>query len=612
MVKDIDQSAYQSARSRRRGWHVPAAMLSAAAMVAGVGVLASTSASYGATARLTANASSSFLACEVTDTGGISDRSFNASAYAGLKAAVAVDHNIVPKFLSSTSTSDYTPNIDDFLSENCGIIITVGFDMANATQTAAKANPKMEFAIVDCPGGTAAGCPGASPSEKTLPNIDDLAYETNQDGFLGGYLAAAVAKSNSIAPNGAVGEFGGENIPTVTIYMDGWVAGVRYYDKLNHKSVKVYGWYPTSKGRTADNFTGSGLFTSSFTDDDLGKTDTHALIGEGASVDLLCGRRGRPRRLGSVQSADSTSPGSADMEWVDTDGCISAPSGCSLFLTSVTKGILPRSRPQCWPRPTAPSRAATTSATSPTAAFPWLRTTTSPARSRRACSPSSAPSRRASRAARSRSNPCSYPAAAATPASSASSVCSGKGPPQLGAGRSPTGPLPRLKPEPPDEARAHRHHQAVRQLVANDDVSLTVEAGRDPRPARRERRRQDDADERAVRAAAADAGEIRVDGEPVDFADPGDAVRAGHRHGPPAFHAGAGVHRGRERRARVRADEGQGLLDRREARADIRRLSGGVRPRGGPGSRRRRHPRWRPAASRDPKGARARRPGAHP
>jgi uncharacterized protein involved in exopolysaccharide biosynthesis len=74
MVKDIDQSAYQSARSRRRGWHVPAAMLSAAAMVAGVGVLASTSASYGATARLTANASSSFLACEVTDTGGISDR----------------------------------------------------------------------------------------------------------------------------------------------------------------------------------------------------------------------------------------------------------------------------------------------------------------------------------------------------------------------------------------------------------------------------------------------------------------------------------------------------------------------------------------------------------
>ncbi len=27
------------------------------------------------------------------------------------------------------------------------------------------------------------------------------------------------------------------------------------------------------------------------------------------------------------------------MEWVDTDGCVSAPQYCSLFITSVTKGI---------------------------------------------------------------------------------------------------------------------------------------------------------------------------------------------------------------------------------------------------------------------------------
>jgi basic membrane protein A len=28
------------------------------------------------------------------------------------------------------------------------------------------------------------------------------------------------------------------------------------------------------------------------------------------------------------------------MEWVDTDGCVSAPQYCSLFITSVTKGIV--------------------------------------------------------------------------------------------------------------------------------------------------------------------------------------------------------------------------------------------------------------------------------
>lgn len=213
--------------------------------------------------------------------------------------------------------------------------------MAQATQTAAKANPKVPFAIVDCPGGTAQECPGFSTSEKTLPNIDNLAYETNQDAFLGGYLAAAMAKSNSIAPGGAVGEFGGQNIPTVTIYMDGWVAGVRYYDKVNHKSVKVLGWYPTSKGRTSVNYAGNGLFTNNFTDDGLGKTDTQSLIGQGASVIFSVAGGVGLGAVAAIQSADSTNPGSVSMEWVDTDGCVSDPTGCKYFITSVTKGIVP-------------------------------------------------------------------------------------------------------------------------------------------------------------------------------------------------------------------------------------------------------------------------------
>jgi basic membrane protein A len=366
-----------------------------------------------------------FLACEVTDTGGINDRSFNASAYQGLLDAVKVDKNIVPKFLSSTSTSDYTPNIDDFISEHCGIIITVGYDMAQATQTAAKANPKLDFAVVDCPGGTAAGCPGFSASEKALPNIDNLAYETNQDAFLGGYLAAAMAKSNSIAAGGAVGEFGGQNIPTVTIYMDGWVAGVRYYDKLNNKSVKVYGWYPTSKGRTADNYSGTGLFTNNFTDDGLGKTDTQTLIGEGASVIFSVAGGVGLGAVAAIQSADSSSPGSVEMEWVDTDGCVSDPSGCSYFITSVEKGIAPS------------VETAVLGAVHST--FKGGFYTGTLANGGVALAPyhhfaGKIPASVLSELSTIKSgidsgtisvNPCSYPAAAATPPSSASSVCSG-------------------------------------------------------------------------------------------------------------------------------------------------------------------------------------------
>ncbi|HTV11966.1 MAG TPA: BMP family ABC transporter substrate-binding protein [Acidimicrobiales bacterium] len=366
-----------------------------------------------------------FLACEVTDTGGINDRSFNASAYAGLKAAVAVDPNIVPKFLSSSSTSDYTPNIDDFISEHCGIIITVGYDMAQATLTAAKANPTLHFAIVDCPGGAAAGCPGFSSSETTLPNIDNLAYETNQDGFLGGYLAAAMAKSNSIAPDGAVGEFGGQNIPTVTIYMDGWVAGVRYYDQLNHKSVKVYGWYPTSKGRTADNYTGKGLFTNNFTDDDLGKADTQNLIGEGASVIFSVAGGVGLGALAAVKSADSTSAGSVEMEWVDTDGCVSVPSGCSYFITSVDKGIVPSVETA-----TLAAARGTFKGGFYVGTLANKGVSLAPYHDFAGKIPASVTSELNTLKAGIESgkisvNPCSYPASAATPASSVSSVCSG-------------------------------------------------------------------------------------------------------------------------------------------------------------------------------------------
>jgi basic membrane protein A len=410
------------------------AVLAIAAMA--LAACGSTSSSSGSTTTTTATSSggstttatstgAKFLACEVTDTGGINDKSFNASAYQGLQDAVAVDPNIVPKFLSSNSTSDYTPNIDDFLSEHCGIIITVGYDMAQATQTAAMANPKVDFAIVDCPGGTSAGCPGFSASETTLPNVDNLAYETNEDAFLGGYLAAAVAKSNSIAQGGAVGEFGGMNIPTVTIYMDGWVAGVRYYDQLNHKSVKVWGWYPTSKDRTADNYAGTGLFTNNFTDDGLGRTETATLIGEGASVIFSVAGGVGLGAVAAIQSADSTSPGSVEMEWVDTDGCVSDASGCPYFITSVEKGIAASVEPAVLAAAHGTFKGGFytgTLANGGVALAPYHDFASKV--------PASVQSELATIKAGIDSgtisvNPCNYPAAAATPATSASSVCSG-------------------------------------------------------------------------------------------------------------------------------------------------------------------------------------------
>src|SRR5258706_1172368 len=85
--------------------------------------------------------SGKFLACMVTDTGGINDKSFNQAIYQGMLPAAATNSNITTKYLLSTTTSDYASKITVLLGQKCGIIVTNGFLMAQATQPASTANP---------------------------------------------------------------------------------------------------------------------------------------------------------------------------------------------------------------------------------------------------------------------------------------------------------------------------------------------------------------------------------------------------------------------------------------------------------------------------------------
>jgi basic membrane protein A len=247
----------------------------------------------------------------VTDTGGINDKSFNQSSYAGVTAAAAANSNITPKYLQSTSTSDYASNITAFLGQKCGIIVTVGFLMGQATQTAAAANPSQKFAIVDF---------SYSPP---LKNVDGLLFNTVQDGFLGGYLAAGMTKTGKVAT------FGGQKLSTVTIYMDGFYDGVQYYNKQHHKSVQVLGWNEATQ---------NGEFTNSFTDSTAGLRISNTFINEGADIIFpVAGGAG----LGAAKAAQiaDQSGGNVNAFWVDTDGCVSVAQYCKYWITSVEKGI---------------------------------------------------------------------------------------------------------------------------------------------------------------------------------------------------------------------------------------------------------------------------------
>jgi basic membrane protein A and related proteins len=259
-----------------------------------------------------------YLACMVVDTGGVDDKSFNQSSWEGMTEAAAADSGkLQVTYLPSTSPADYATNISTFIGRKCGIIVTVGFNMAAATEAAAKANPHQKFAIVDC--SYASGCLTGTKEN----NIDQLVFNTVQDGFLGGYLAAGMSKTHVLAT------YGGENFGTVTIYEDGFWDGAQYYDQQHHTTTTVLGW---------DEQTQKGDFIGSFTELGAAETLTNTYIGENADVIFpVAGNDG----LGTAKAIQTANASGKHvlMEWVDTDGCISAAQYCSFMLTSVTKGL---------------------------------------------------------------------------------------------------------------------------------------------------------------------------------------------------------------------------------------------------------------------------------
>jgi basic membrane protein A len=262
-----------------------------------------------------------FKVGEVTDLGGVDDKSFNASAWKGVQDAID-QLGVDGKYLESKDQSDYAKNIQQFLGENDNLIITVGFLLGVDTATAAKANPDTNFAIVDytypdCYTGAVEGKDCGSSTD--LSNVRGLAFQTDQAAFLAGYAAAGMTKT------GKVGTFGGIKIPTVTIFMKGFEAGVKYYNQQNGTDVQVLGW---------DTAKDDGLFTGNFDSTDDGRQFAESLMQEGA--DIIMPVAG-PVGLGSAAVCKET--GNCWIIGVDTDWYVSAPEYQSVELTSVMKKI---------------------------------------------------------------------------------------------------------------------------------------------------------------------------------------------------------------------------------------------------------------------------------
>jgi len=258
------------------------------------------------TVLITTSAASAFTACQVTDTGGIDDNSFNQTAWKGVQDAIA-DFGIDGRFLESQAETDYEANLNSLIDGDCDVIITVGFLLGDATKTAAEANPDQKFSIVDF------------AYDPPLTNVLGQVYATDEAAFLAGYLAAGMTET------GILGVFGGINIPPVTIFMDGFSYGADYYNAQKGTSVSVIGW---------DTQTREGLFTNNFESLDDGRAFAQNLFDEGADIILPVAG---PVGLGSAALADEVGADQLKIIGVDADLYATDPEKGHVYLTSITK-----------------------------------------------------------------------------------------------------------------------------------------------------------------------------------------------------------------------------------------------------------------------------------
>jgi len=156
----------------------------------------------------------------VTDVGGLGDRSFNDSAYAGLKAAQKLLHAQI-QVVSSRSASDYQPNLLLLATKEYQEVFAIGFLMAKDLSEVAASHPKTHFAIID--------------AVVDLPNVASVTFKEEEGSFLAGAAAALVTKTKTVA------FLGGIDIPLLRKFEAGFTAGVHQIDPRVNVLVKYTG-----------------------------------------------------------------------------------------------------------------------------------------------------------------------------------------------------------------------------------------------------------------------------------------------------------------------------------------------------------------------------------
>lgn len=145
----------------------------------------------------------------VTDTGGVDDKSFNQSAWEGLKK-FGEDNNLTEnegyKYLQSSKQADYQPNLQQLARDNFNLIYGIGFLMGEDIQKVAEQFPDNNFALVDM--------------VVDAPNVASITFKEQEGSFLVGVVAGLTTTTDK------VGFIGGVESDLIKKFENGYKAGV--------------------------------------------------------------------------------------------------------------------------------------------------------------------------------------------------------------------------------------------------------------------------------------------------------------------------------------------------------------------------------------------------
>lgn len=163
----------------------------------------------------------------VTDFGGVNDKSFNQSAYEGLKEAES-DGTVKFDYIESHKEDDYVPNLESALDSESDIILTVGYALFPATDEAADDNPEQNYVIID------------NENVNDKENLLGVTFADHQNSFLVGYIAGMTTETNK------VGFVGGKESAVIDRFEYGYRAGVEQAAKDKGEDIEVAVQYANS------------------------------------------------------------------------------------------------------------------------------------------------------------------------------------------------------------------------------------------------------------------------------------------------------------------------------------------------------------------------------